>query len=637
MGCVLSGALCDSIGCIRIMQLISFIWMLGTAAVVFLPYIYLVVLGRVIKGISIGLVAAIVPLYISETVPRGRKAASLSTIYSFYGLGTSIMTLAGFLLPKANLSIQPFKIVWALESVPAFCLLLLSFILPESPKWLAMHCRWSEAAKNRLRIQNYKRRKQRISTKEIEVSNHQSYVVNAYTAGDVIRICDYSDLFGKRYWKHTIVGVVAQIIVQFTCIEIIINQFLYVSKVCGVEKGHLAFLQATNYGLIALFTIFPSFLLDNCRRKDVLVFGLGFLGITYLLISSIMYFFGSPGKVSDFPFDVRVFGEAASLLLASFMFLTAIFASTVGPVSWLYTSEIFHGPARAKGTAICMGSGLAVHTGAELLFRIASKLMGPWMFFALAFLSLGGAIIVLYFPETRDLSELEVETLFEPLSTEDTYANNDDKVVEPEGVEGDIPRKEEEYIPWDKIELKRIASIIQKVKADRREHGFEQSSEELPVFSEVDMNIVQHHILETSPVQSLSEQIETVGDFPYSEREPSIHTVKESLYTSALATKANLPQPLPTMLESASSPDFEVLHDFFRKSDSDDGSDDDPNGNNEGIEVNNHREFNHHSFFHSDEDKEVEYFPIVRSKLKRGGFLNHPFELEKEIRRKKHT
>lgn len=634
--------------------MISVFWILGTALVVFLPYMYLVLLGYVVKGLPLGFIAAIVPLYISETIPSGRKGSSLSAIYSFYGIGASMMTWIAFFLPTVFGAMETFKLASAIEAAPATCLFLLTFILPESPKWLAMHSRWSEASRNLLRIQNYEKRKQKTPTTEIEVSNDKLHVLNAYTTRDRIKACTYSNLFGKRYWKQTFIGVLTQCIVQFTCIEIVMNQFWYISKVCGIVGSYLSILKATNYGLLALFTIFPSLLLDSCRRKDVLVFGLIILGGIYFLIWSILFFYGFPPnpseKILNSPFYVQVSGEAASLILATFMFLTAIFASIVGPASWLYTSEIFNGPARAKGMGICMGAGLVVHAGTELSFKPLSRLLGPWMFFVLGIFSFGGGIIVMCFPETRDLSDLQVETLFEPFSIEEKtqLIELGDKDIGPidceEKLEKVKTQEREECIEHEHFQVRSVASILEKSKLERREKQNDhttrdpESSEELPMFSEVDLNFVQSklQVLQSSPVQSmaLSEKFATIEN----SREPSIHTVKESLYTSALSDpKTDFSQNHIPSFESTSIAEVGTFHNYLINTESIHDSDNFFYGSNERSDDSGVG-YKNHSYFHSDENKEVKYFPnIVRSKLKRGLFLIQPTEQEKEILKRKQS
>ena len=613
---------------------------------------YLVLLGHVVKGFPLGFIAAIVPLYISETIPSGRKGSSLSAIYSFYGIGASMMTLISFFLPKAFGAMETFKLASAIEAAPAIFLFLFSFILPESPKWLAMHSKWSEASRNLLRIQNYEKRIQKTPTTEVEVSNGKLHVLNAYNKLDRIKVCTYSNLFGKRYWKQTFIGVLTQCIVQFTCIEIIMHQFWYISKICGIVGSYLSILQATNYGTLALFTIFPSFLLDSCRRKDVLVFGLIILGGMYFLIWFTLFFYGIPPspseKILSSPFYIQVSGEAASLILATFMFLTAIFASTVGPASWLYTSEIFNGPARVKGMGICMGAGLAVHAGTALSFKPLSRLLGPWMFFVLGIFSFGGGIIVMCFPETRDLSELQVETLFEPLSIEEKtqLIESEDKDIGPIDCEENLDKvktqEREEHIEQLQFQVRKVASILEKSKFERREkqndhktHDLE-SSEELPMFSEVDLNFVQSkvQILQSSPVQSiaLSEKIATIEN----SREPSIHTVKESLYISALLDpKTDFSQNHIPSFESTSIAGVGKFHNYLISTESIHDSDNVVYDRNERLDDTGVGNKNH-SYFHSDE--EVKYFPtIIRAKLKRGLFLTQPTEQEKEILKRKQS
>ena len=104
----------------------------------------MLIAGRVINGLCVGICSAQVPVYISELAPpskRGRLvgaqqwAITWGIMILFYiSYGTSFVDG-----PAA------WRIPWGLQMVPAVILLIGLLFLPESPRWLARKDRWEEA------------------------------------------------------------------------------------------------------------------------------------------------------------------------------------------------------------------------------------------------------------------------------------------------------------------------------------------------------------------------------------------------------------------------------------------------------------------------------------------------------------
>jgi MFS family permease len=104
----------------------------------------MLVVGRFINGLSVGICSAQVPVYLSEVAPpskRGRLvgcqqwAITWGILIMFYiSFGTSYMS-----------GTAAFRIPWGLQMVPALLLFFFLLFLPESPRWLARKDRWEEA------------------------------------------------------------------------------------------------------------------------------------------------------------------------------------------------------------------------------------------------------------------------------------------------------------------------------------------------------------------------------------------------------------------------------------------------------------------------------------------------------------
>ncbi|KAK4321144.1 hypothetical protein Pmani_008019 [Petrolisthes manimaculis] len=100
------------------------------------------VIGRVLAGISLGLSATVVPVYLSEIAPtssRGRVSLSYALFYVF---GQLLATLLGGTFGPLH---NGWRYLVGLASVPALIQFLALMMLPDSPRWLANKGRVEEA------------------------------------------------------------------------------------------------------------------------------------------------------------------------------------------------------------------------------------------------------------------------------------------------------------------------------------------------------------------------------------------------------------------------------------------------------------------------------------------------------------
>jgi MFS family permease len=112
----------------------------------------MLVVGRVIAGLCVGIASSICPVYQAEIAPkeiRGR-VVSLQQWAITWGILIQyfIQYGASWVGGGPNNPNQPtsaFRIPWGVQIVPAVILFFGMFFLPKSPRWLASKDRWEEA------------------------------------------------------------------------------------------------------------------------------------------------------------------------------------------------------------------------------------------------------------------------------------------------------------------------------------------------------------------------------------------------------------------------------------------------------------------------------------------------------------
>jgi MFS family permease len=112
----------------------------------------MLVVGRIIGGLCVGIASSIVPVYQSEIAPKEIRGRVVSLqqwaitwgilIQFFIQYGASNV---GGGPDDPNQPTSAFRIPWGIQMVPAFVLFVGLFFFPYSPRWLASKDRWEEA------------------------------------------------------------------------------------------------------------------------------------------------------------------------------------------------------------------------------------------------------------------------------------------------------------------------------------------------------------------------------------------------------------------------------------------------------------------------------------------------------------
>eukprot|EP01112_Ceratiomyxa_fruticulosa_P013666 TRINITY_DN3858_c0_g1_i2.p1 TRINITY_DN3858_c0_g1~~TRINITY_DN3858_c0_g1_i2.p1 ORF type:complete len:193 (+),score=14.40 TRINITY_DN3858_c0_g1_i2:225-803(+) len=104
--------------------------------------------GRVFSGIGVGLLSAVVPLFISETA-RPDVRGRLITVYQLMiTLGIFIASCINAIIIVTTTGDKEWRLALGMQLIPAFILWLLIIILPFSPRWLLSKGRTEQSKKH---------------------------------------------------------------------------------------------------------------------------------------------------------------------------------------------------------------------------------------------------------------------------------------------------------------------------------------------------------------------------------------------------------------------------------------------------------------------------------------------------------
>lgn len=394
IGAVISGVVSDKFGRKWPLLLSAFLFTLSSLGTgVSSTYLTFIVF-RVIGGVGIGLASALSPMYIAEVAPthlRGRFV-SLNQMTIVIGiLGAQVINLL-IAEPVPDGATDEFiraswngQIGWRWMfyacAVPSAAFLLLTFLLPESPRWLMKAGKGERAFPTLRKIggEEYARE---------EMMNIQA------TLDDVSEKIDFKSLFNPKFKTVLVIGIVLAVFQQWCGINTVFNYAEEIFTAAGYGVSDTLFNIVITGSVNLIFTLVAMFTVDKWGRKKLMVLGSIGLAITYLLLGGAYYF------------------ELKGIAVLSLVIIAiAIYAMSLAPIVWVILSEIF--PNRIRGAAMALAT-FALWVACFILtytFPLLNKGLGAagtfWVYAGICLL--GFFFVLIKLPETKGKSLEEIE------------------------------------------------------------------------------------------------------------------------------------------------------------------------------------------------------------------------------------
>lgn len=394
VGAVLSGVISDAFGRKRPLLVSALLFLIASVGTGFAMSYSTFVIFRVIGGIGIGLASALSPMYIAEVAPshwRGRLV-SLNQMNIVIGiLAAQLINLLiadkvpdgasdAFIQSSWNGQVG-WRWMFFACGVPAIAFFVLTFLVPESPRWLM------KAGKSEKAFPTLKRIGGEEYARE-EMTNIQA------TLNNVSEKVDFKTLFKPAYSVILLLGVFLAVFQQWCGINTVFNYAEEIFTAAGYGVSDTLFNIVITGSVNLIFTLVAIFTVDKWGRKKLMVFGSIGLSIVYIVLGSAFYF-----------------GLKGIPVLVLVVTAIAIYAMSLAPIVWVILSEIF--PNRVRGAAMALAT-FALWVACFILtytFPLLNKSLGAagtfWLYAAIC---LGGFIfILLKLPETKGKSLEEIE------------------------------------------------------------------------------------------------------------------------------------------------------------------------------------------------------------------------------------
>lgn len=344
---------------------------------------------RIVGGVGIGLASALSPMYIAEVSPAEKRGKFVAINQLTIVIGVLAAQLVNLMIAEpvaSSATMQDIVQSWngqvgwrwmfGAELLPAVLFLLLMFLVPDSPRWLAKAGKPDKAERMLRRIGS------------AEYARETMADIRA-TLGENTQKVAVSELLNPRVRPIIVIGIVLAVFQQWCGINVIFNYAQEIFASAGFDiNSTLKSIVAT--GLINLiFTIIALPLVDKLGRRKLMLLGAAGLTIIYVLIAGA--------------YALGIMGLPVLLLVLAAI---AIYALTLAPVTWVLLSEIF--PNRVRGMAMSVGT-LALWIACFLLtytFPLLNANLGASGSFLLygIICALGFVFVLRSVPETKGVT-----------------------------------------------------------------------------------------------------------------------------------------------------------------------------------------------------------------------------------------
>jgi len=369
------------------------VFTVGAVLMAVAPSVAVIIVGRGVVGLGVGLASMTVPPYIAEMAPPELRGSLVTTNNLFICIGQLTASIVCAVFSSVD---GGWRYMLGLAGLPSLVQFVAFLALPESPRWLVEHGNSDAARKVLMQLRGH----------QTEAVEEELGAMNNGSKGSKSLL---EALAEPSFVRALRLGCALQ-----ACQQLIgINTVMYYSATI-LRMGGFASTTGAIWGAVlvslanAVSTMGGVYAVDRFGRRPLT---LGSLVAVAIALSLMALSFGIAEGFGAFQPVVTTASLIAYLIG---------FSPGMGPMPWTINAEIYETPYRSHGTAIATAvnwvSNMVVAMTFLDLCRVASP-AGAFLLYAVVALC-SVAFFQRYLPETKDKALEDMVKLF---STDDGY------------------------------------------------------------------------------------------------------------------------------------------------------------------------------------------------------------------------
>ncbi|KAG9248760.1 high-affinity glucose transporter [Calycina marina] len=420
LGALSSSFIADKFSRRTSIQVACCFWVLGSILQCASINIGMLVVGRVVAGICVGIASSICPVYQAEIAPKEIRGRVVSLqqwaitwgilIQYFIQYGASQV---GGGPDDPNQPTSAFRIPWGVQIFPAVILFFGMFFLPRSPRWLASKDRWEEAINVMAGLHGG------------GDVNHPKVLAEYQEIEEALRfereeaVSSYRQLVAPRIFKRVVLGMSIQMWSQLCGMNVMMYYVVYIMEGANIASPLLT--ASVQYILNVLLTLPAILYLDRFGRRPALLIGSFFMMTFLFIVGTLQASYGIPNDAAhqtennkDITWIVFENQPVSKAIVAMTYLFVCAFATTWGPTSWTYPSEIY--PTKIRAKAVSLSTASNWFWNCVLAFAVPPLLTNiNWKMYMIFAAFNGCALIHMFLtaPETKGKTLEEMDDVFD--------------------------------------------------------------------------------------------------------------------------------------------------------------------------------------------------------------------------------
>lgn len=395
VGAAIAGGMSNRVGRIRVMQTAALLFVISSIGSS-LPFtIWDLAAWRVVGGVAIGIASMIAPGYISEIAPPAYRGRLTSLQQLAIVLGIAVSQLVNYAIAQvadgsATNQLGPIA-AWqwmlAVAAIPAAVYLVLSSVIPESPRYL---------------VQIGKTDRAREVFAKVDPGDPDAKIAEVRESlGE--KKPKLSDLRGRVGLLPIVwVGMAIAALQQFCGINVIFYYSSSLWQSVGINESSSLLLSLFTSIVNIAGTFVAIALVDRVGRKPLLVVGSLGMAVALAVTGWAFSFAEVAGE------DVHLPAQWGVVALVSASFFVLFYAASWGVVMWVLLGEMFPPHIRAAALAV----GTSTNWIANWLVTVSFPSMRDWNLPVTYFIYAAFALLSLFLVQ-RYLKETKGRTLEE--------------------------------------------------------------------------------------------------------------------------------------------------------------------------------------------------------------------------------
>ncbi|GHJ85055.1 hypothetical protein NliqN6_1457 [Naganishia liquefaciens] len=380
-----------------------------------------IVVGRVVAGLGVGFVSAIIILYMSEICPRKIRGALVSGYQFAITIGLMLAAIV-VNFTKDRSDTGQYRIPIGLQFAWGLILAIGLFLLPESPRYFVKKGNLDRARNVLARLRGQDESSPYIESELSEIVANAEYeksLMPSTTWFGQWAACFSGSVFkAKSNLRRTILGTSLQMMQQWTGV----NFIFYYSTTFLQSTGAIddPFLTSMIFTIVNVCSTPISFYtVEKFGRRPLLIWGAFGMLICQFIIAIVGVTVGFNKLTTNAAGETVARNiSAVNTQVAFIAIFIFFFASTWGPGAWVLIGEIFPLPIRSRGVALSTASNWLWNT---IIAVITPYMVGEnrgnlrsSVFFVWGGLCTAAFVYsLLLVPETKGLTLEQVDQMFE--------------------------------------------------------------------------------------------------------------------------------------------------------------------------------------------------------------------------------